>query len=113
MKHIVAVIQPARLMPVRESLVNAGITGMTVAEVRGFGQQGGITDTYRGVEYTVEFVPKIRVDVVVSADLLETAVKAIKEGARTGKIGDGKIFVSDVEAVHRIRTEDMNEAALR
>ncbi len=112
MKQIFAVIQPTRLEPVIDALTDVGVTGMTVSEARGFGRQGGVTGIYRGVEYTVTFVPKVRIDVVVPDGLLEAAVHAIREAARTGEIGDGKVFVTNVEAVYRVRTDDVDEAAL-
>ena len=112
MKEITAVIQPIRLGPVREALSVAGVHGMTVIDARGFGSQGGSKDTYRGVEYRVEYVPKVRIDVVVPDDLADSAVEAIMSASRTGKVGDGKIWVRDVAEVHRIRTGDRDDAAL-
>lgn len=112
MKQITAVIQPLRLGPVREALSRAGVTGMTLSDVRGFGLQGGSVDTYRGVEYRVEYVPKIQIDIVVTDSAVESAVEAIIEAAQTGKVGDGKIWVTSVESVYRIRTREMNETAL-
>lgn len=112
MKEITAVIQPMRLGPVRDALSAAGVTGMTVTDVRGFGLQGGSTDTYRGIEYRVEYVPKVQIDIVVSDTVLENAIAAIVGAAQTGKVGDGKIWVRDVAAVYRIRTGDRDEAAL-
>ena len=104
MKLITAVIKPFKLDDVKDALKGAGITGITVSEVRGFGRQGGHTETYRGAEYKIDFVPKVSVEIVVDDGLVDTAVEAIKAGAATGKIGDGKIWVSDVERVVRIRT---------
>ena len=112
MKEITAIIQPIRLGPVRESLSKAGVHGMTVTDIRGFGSQGGSTDTYRGIEYRVEYVPKTRIDVVVPNDLAETAITAIMSAAKTGNVGDGKIFVRDVAEVYRIRTGERDEVAL-
>ena len=104
MKLITAVIKPFKLDDVKDALKDAGITGITVSEVRGFGRQGGHTETYRGAEYKIDFVPKVSVEVVVDDSLVDGAVDAIKAGAATGKIGDGKIWVSDVERIVRIRT---------
>lgn len=112
MKEITAIIQPIRLGPVRDALSASGVHGMTVTDARGFGSQGGSTDTYRGIEYRVEYVPKTRIDVVVTDDILDTAVEAIVNAARTGNVGDGKIFVRDVAAVYRIRTSERDEVAL-
>lgn len=112
MKHIIAIIQPTRLIPVKEALQAAGIRGMTVMEASGFGQQGGVTDTSHGVEYRVDLLPKIRLDVVVTDKLLDKAVDAIVESARSGRIGDGKIFVSEVRRAYRIRTGERDDAAL-
>ncbi|BAN01324.1 P-II family nitrogen regulator [Ilumatobacter coccineus] len=104
MKLITAVIKPFKLDDVKDSLKEAGIAGITVSEVRGFGRQGGHTETYRGAEYKIDFVPKVSVEVVVDESGVDTAIEAIKKGAATGKIGDGKIWVSDVERIIRIRT---------
>ena len=104
MKLITAVIKPFKLDDVKDALKDAGITGITVSEVRGFGRQGGHTETYRGAEYKIDFVPKVSVEVVVDDSLVDGAVDAIKSGAATGKIGDGKIWVSDVDRIVRIRT---------
>jgi len=104
MKLITAVIKPFKLDDVKDALKDAGITGITVSEVRGFGRQGGHTETYRGAEYKIDFVPKVSVEVVVDDSLVDGAVDAIKAGAATGKIGDGKIWVSDVDRIVRIRT---------
>ncbi len=112
MKEITAIIQPIRLGPVRDALSDAGVHGMTVTDARGFGSQGGSTDTYRGIEYRVEYVPKTRIDVVVTDDAVDTAVEAIMGAARTGNVGDGKIFVRDVSAVYRIRTGERDDVAL-
>lgn len=112
MQMVMAVIQPSRLGPVREALLQAGIAGMTVTEARGFGLQGGITGQYRGAEYRIDFLPKLRVEVVLKDDQVAPAVDAITEAARTGNIGDGKIFVSPVTAVYRIRTGEKDNAAL-
>ncbi len=112
MKKIEAVIKPFKLDDVREALSEVGISGLTVTEVKGFGRQKGHTELYRGAEYVVDFLPKIKIEVVVSAELLETAIDAIVKSAHTGKIGDGKIFVTPVEQVVRIRTGETDEAAL-
>lgn len=112
MKKIEAVIKPFKLDEVREALSELNISGLTVTEVKGFGRQKGHTELYRGAEYVVDFLPKIKVEVVVSAEMLETAVEAIIKAAHTGKIGDGKIFVSSIEQVIRIRTGEVNESAL-
>jgi nitrogen regulatory protein P-II 1 len=112
MKKIEAVIKPFKLDDVREALSELGVSGLTVTEVKGFGRQKGHTELYRGAEYVVDFLPKIKVEVVVPATLLDTAVEAIIKAAHTGKIGDGKIFISTVEQVIRIRTGETNETAL-
>ncbi len=112
MKKIEAVIKPFKLDEVREALSELNISGLTVTEVKGFGRQKGHTELYRGAEYVVDFLPKIKVEVVVSSEMLETAVEAIIKAAHTGKIGDGKIFVSTIEQVIRIRTGEVNESAL-
>lgn len=112
MKKIEAVIKPFKLDEVREALSELNISGLTVTEVKGFGRQKGHTELYRGAEYVVDFLPKIKVEVVVSSEMLDTAVEAIIKAAHTGKIGDGKIFVSSVEQVIRIRTGESDEAAL-
>jgi nitrogen regulatory protein P-II 1 len=111
-KKIEAVIKPFKLDEVREALSELNISGLTVTEVKGFGRQKGHTELYRGAEYVVDFLPKIKVEVVVSGEMLEAAVEAIIKAAHTGKIGDGKIFVSTVEQVIRIRTGETNESAL-
>ncbi|HUF21936.1 MAG TPA: P-II family nitrogen regulator [Burkholderiales bacterium] len=112
MKKIEAVIKPFKLDEVREALSEIGVTGLTVTEVKGFGRQKGHTELYRGAEYVVDFLPKVKVDVVVSDTLLEQAIDAIVKSARTGKIGDGKIFVTTVEQVIRIRTGETDEQAI-
>ncbi|MCK6394463.1 MAG: P-II family nitrogen regulator [Zoogloea sp.] len=112
MKKIEAVIKPFKLDEVREALSEVGITGLTVTEVKGFGRQKGHTELYRGAEYVVDFLPKIKIEVVVATDVVEQAVEAIIKAARTGKIGDGKIFVMPVEQVVRIRTGETNESAI-
>jgi nitrogen regulatory protein PII len=104
MKLITAVIKPFKLDDVKDALKAAGITGLTVSEVRGFGRQGGHTETYRGAEYKIDFVPKVSVEIVVDDSVVDVALEAIKTGAATGKIGDGKIWVSDVDRIIRIRT---------
>jgi nitrogen regulatory protein P-II 1 len=104
MKLITAVIKPFKLDDVKDALKDAGITGITVSEVRGFGRQGGHTETYRGAEYKIDFVPKVGIEVVVDDSIVDAIVDAIKTGAATGKIGDGKIWVSDVDRIVRIRT---------
>ncbi|NMG65673.1 P-II family nitrogen regulator [Azoarcus indigens] len=112
MKKIEAVVKPFKLDEVREALSEVGIAGLTVTEVKGFGRQKGHTELYRGAEYVVDFLPKIKIEVVVTDDIAEQAVEAIIKAARTGKIGDGKIFVSAVEQVVRIRTGETDEAAI-
>ncbi|KXS32696.1 MAG: Nitrogen regulatory protein P-II [Candidatus Gallionella acididurans] len=112
MKKIEAVIKPFKLDDVREALLELGASGLTVTEVKGFGRQKGHTELYRGAEYVVDFLPKIKVEVVVPSSLLDAAVDAIIKAAHTGKIGDGKIFISAVEQVIRIRTGETNETAL-
>jgi nitrogen regulatory protein PII len=112
MKKIEAIIKPFKLDEVREALSEIGVTGLTVTEVKGFGRQKGHTELYRGAEYVVDFLPKVKLEVVIAAGLLERAMEAIISAARTGKIGDGKIFVSDMEQVVRIRTGESGEAAI-
>ena len=112
MKKIEAVIKPFKLDEVREALSDVGVTGLTVTEVKGFGRQKGHTELYRGAEYVVDFLPKIKIEIVVADETVESAIEAIIKAARTGKIGDGKIFVSPVEQVVRIRTGEANEAAI-
>jgi nitrogen regulatory protein P-II 1 len=112
MKKIEAIFKPFKLDEVREALSEIGVSGLTVTEVKGFGRQKGHTELYRGAEYVVDFLPKVKVDVVVPDKLLEGAIDAIVKAARTGKIGDGKIFVTSVEQVIRIRTGETDEAAI-
>jgi len=112
MKKIEAVVKPFKLDEVREALSEIGVTGLTVTEVKGFGRQKGHTELYRGAEYVVDFLPKVKVEVVVSDKLADQAIEAIVKAARTGKIGDGKIFVTTVEQVIRIRTGETDEAAV-
>lgn len=112
MKKVEAIIKPFKLDDVRESLAEIGITGMTVLEVKGFGRQKGHTELYRGAEYMVDFLPKVKIELVIQDDLLDQAIDVIVETALTGKIGDGKIFVTDVERVIRIRTGEENEEAV-
>ncbi|WP_109859273.1 nitrogen regulatory protein P-II [Aggregatibacter segnis] len=112
MKKIEAIIKPFKLDDVREALSDIGITGMTVTEVRGFGRQKGHTELYRGAEYMVDFLPKVKMEIVVPDYLLEQCLDAIVDTAQTGKIGDGKIFVYEVERVIRIRTGEENEDAI-
>ena len=112
MIKIEAVIQPAKLDAVKDALIEAGIEGMTILEARGHGRQKGHTELYRGAEYVVDFLPKVKVEAVVPGDRVEAALEAITKAARTGKIGDGKIFVTPVEQVIRIRTGETNEAAV-
>jgi len=112
MKKIEAVVKPFKLDEVREALSGIGVTGLTVTEVKGFGRQKGHTELYRGAEYVVDFLPKVKVEVVVADRLLEAAIEAIIKAARTGKICDGKIFVTSVEQVIRIRTGETDEAAV-
>jgi nitrogen regulatory protein P-II 1 len=112
MKQITAIIKPFKLDEVREALADVGVTGMTVTEVKGFGRQKGHTELYRGAEYVVDFLPKVKVEAVVPESLVERAIEAITKAARTGKIGDGKIFVCSVEQVIRIRTGEEGEAAV-
>lgn len=112
MKLITAIIKPFKLDDVRAALSEIGISGMTVTEVKGFGRQRGHTELYRGAEYVVDFVPKTRVEVAVKDELLEQVQEAIVSAARTGKVGDGKIFVTDIERVVRIRTGEADEQAL-
>jgi|SRR6266481_4530248 len=112
MKKIEAVIKPFKLDDVREALSELGVSGLTVTEVKGFGRQKGHTELYRGAEYVVDFLPKIKIEAVIPTELLDAAVEAIIKAAHTGKIGDGKIFVSTIERVVRIRTGEANESAL-
>jgi nitrogen regulatory protein P-II 1 len=112
MKQITAIIKPFKLDEVREALAEAGVTGLTVTDVKGFGRQKGHTELYRGAEYVVDFLPKVKVEAVVADALVDRAVEAIVKAARTGKIGDGKIFVRSVEQVIRIRTGETGEEAV-
>ncbi len=112
MKLITAVIKPFKLDEVREALSEVGVSGITVTEVKGFGRQKGHTELYRGAEYVVDFLPKVKIEAAVDAGILERAIEAIEKSARTGKIGDGKIFVSPIEHVIRIRTGETGAAAL-
>ena len=112
MKKIEAIIKPFKLDDIREALADQGITGMTVTEVKGFGRQKGHTELYRGAEYMVDFLPKVKIELVVPDDILETCIETIMKTAQTGKIGDGKIFVYNVEQVIRIRTGEMDESAI-
>ncbi len=112
MKKIEAIIKPFRLDDVRESLSEIGVTGLTVTEVKGFGRQKGHTELYRGAEYVVDFLPKIKLEIIVASDKIDSCIDAIIGAARTGKIGDGKIFVTPVEKVIRIRTGETNEEAI-
>jgi len=112
MKKIEAIFKPFKLDEVREALSEIGVSGLTVTEVKGFGRQKGHTELYRGAEYVVDFLPKVKVEVVVPDNLLEAAIDAVIKAARTGKIGDGKIFVTSVDQVIRIRTGETNEAAI-
>ena len=112
MKKIEAIVKPFKLDEVREALSEVGVTGLTVTEVKGFGRQKGHTELYRGAEYVVDFLPKVKIEVVVANDQVERAIDAIVKSARTGKIGDGKIFVIDVEQAIRIRTGDRGSDAI-
>jgi nitrogen regulatory protein P-II 1 len=112
MKKIEAIIKPFKLDEVREALSELGVSGLTVTEVKGFGRQKGHTELYRGAEYVVDFLPKIKLEVVVTSAMLEQVVDAIVKAAHTGKIGDGKIFVSQIERVIRIRTGETDESAI-
>jgi nitrogen regulatory protein P-II 1 len=112
MKKIEAILKPFKLDEVREALSEIGVSGLTVTEVKGFGRQKGHTELYRGAEYVVDFLPKVKVDVVIPDKLLDSAIDAIVKAARTGKIGDGKIFVTSVNQVIRIRTGETDEAAI-
>ena len=112
MKKIEAIIKPFKLDEVKEALQDIGVQGMTVQEVKGYGRQKGHTELYRGAEYVVDFLPKIKIEVAVADDQLETAIDAITNAARTGRIGDGKIFVSDLTEVIRIRTGERGQTAL-
>ncbi len=112
MKLITAIIKPSRLDPVLEALKDAGVGGLTVSEVRGFGRQKGKTEVYRGAEYEVKLLPKVKVEIVASADIVERAIDAISTAAKTGKIGDGKIWVADLDSILRIRTGESGQAAV-
>ena len=112
MKLIVAIIKPFKLDEVREALADVGVNGLTVTEVKGFGRQKGHTELYRGAEYVVDFLPKLKIEAVVADDILEQAIEAIRKAAYTVKIGDGKIFVYEVEQAIRIRTGEMGEDAV-
>jgi nitrogen regulatory protein PII len=112
MKKIEAIIRPFKLEDVKIALVNAGVIGMTVSEVRGFGRQKGQVERYRGSEFTVEFLQKLKLEIVVDDDQVETVVNAIQDAARTGEIGDGKIFISTIDSVIRIRTGDRDSSAI-
>ncbi len=112
MKKIEAIIKPFKLEEVKEALANIGVSGMTISEVKGFGRQKGHTEIYRGSEYTVDFLPKIKMEIVLPDGIVESAVEAIVKAARTGKIGDGKVFVSSIEQAIRIRTEETDEQAI-
>jgi nitrogen regulatory protein P-II 1 len=112
MKKIEAVIKPFKLEDVKDALAEIGITGMTVSEVKGYGRQKGHSELYRGAEYVVDFLPKIKMEMVVEASMVDQVVNTIVEAARTGKIGDGKIFVSDINQIVRIRTGEMDSEAI-
>ncbi len=112
MKLIIAIIKPFKLEEVKEALSEVGVEGMTVSEVKGFGRQKGHTEIYRGSEYTVDFLPKVKIEIVVGDDQVDKTVEAIVRAAKTGKIGDGKIFVTPVDEVVRIRTDERGEAAV-
>ena len=112
MRKIEAIVKPFKLDDIREALSEIGITGMTATEVKGFGRQKGHTELYRGAEYVVDFLPKVRIEIVVSDEQVDACIDAITQAARTGKIGDGKIFVTPVEKVVRIRTGEENEQAI-
>jgi len=112
MKKIEAIIKPFKLDEVREALSELGVSGLTVTDVKGFGRQKGHTELYRGAEYVVDFLPKVKIEVVITAAMLDAAVNAIVKAAHTGKIGDGKIFVTSVEQIIRIRTGETDESAI-
>jgi nitrogen regulatory protein P-II 1 len=112
MKMITAIVKPFKLDDVKDALRSAGVTGMTVSEVRGFGRQGGHTETYRGAEYSIDFIPKVRLELVVDDSAVEGVVNAIREAAGTGKIGDGKIWITSVERIVRIRTGEEGADAI-
>jgi nitrogen regulatory protein PII len=113
MKYIIAVIKPHRLDEVQEALIDLGVTGLTVSDVRGYGRQRGLTEIYRGTEYTIAFVPKIKLEIAVDDKLAKTVVKTIRKVANSNKIGDGKIFVLDLKEAVRVRTNETNEKALK
>ena len=112
MKKVEAIIKPFKLEDVKEALAEVGVQGMTVVEVKGFGRQKGHTELYRGAEYVVDFLPKVKIEAAIKTDLLDRVIEAIEKSAKTGKIGDGKIFVSDLEQVVRIRTGETGADAL-
>lgn len=112
MKKIEAIVKPFKLDEVREALADVGVSGLTVTEVKGFGRQKGHTELYRGAEYVVDFLPKVKIEVVVTEQMLDAAIEAIIKAARTGKIGDGKVFITSVEQTVRIRTGELNEQAV-
>ncbi|MBM3731212.1 MAG: P-II family nitrogen regulator [Actinobacteria bacterium] len=112
MKLITAIIKPQKLEDVKEALVSAGITGMTVSDAKGFGRQLGLTEVYRGAQYKVDLIPKIRLEVLVASNITEKAIKVIAEAARTGNIGDGKVWATNVDSVTRVRTGESGEAAI-
>jgi nitrogen regulatory protein PII len=112
MKLITAIVKPFKLDDVKNALKAAGITGITVSEVKGFGRQGGHTETYRGSEYQIDFVPKVKVEIVISPDMVDAAIDTLLQAAATGKIGDGKIWVTEVETIVRIRTGERGADAL-
>ncbi|MEW6677384.1 MAG: P-II family nitrogen regulator [Pseudomonadota bacterium] len=112
MKFVTAIIKPFKLDEVREALSGMGVSGITVTEVKGFGRQKGHTELYRGAEYVVDFLPKVKIEVAIKSDVLDQAIEAISKAAQTGKIGDGKIFVWDLEQVVRIRTGEAGETAI-
>jgi nitrogen regulatory protein P-II 1 len=112
MKLITAIIKPQKLEDVKEALVSAGITGMTVSEAKGFGRQLGLTEVYRGAQYKVDLIPKLRLEILVASNIADKAIKVITEAARTGNIGDGKVWATAVETVTRVRTGESGEAAI-
>ncbi len=112
MKLITAIIKPQKLEDVKEALVSAGITGMTVSEAKGFGRQLGLTEVYRGAQYKVDLIPKVRLEVLVASNIADKAIKVITEAARSGNIGDGKVWATAVETVTRVRTGESGEAAI-
>ena len=112
MKLITAVIKPFKLDEVREALLTVGVTGLTVTDVKGYGRQKGHTELYRGAEYVVDFLPKLKIDIIIADNLLEQAIEAIQKSAHTGRIGDGKIFVTNIEQAVRIRTGETGDAAI-